>query len=61
MTTPKQPTPEQMRAARAAGFKNSVAHMDATRQKAYVDSHARQDARRERNITEFQRSILGTK
>lgn len=54
-----QPTQEQIRAARRDGFRTTVGHMPADRQKKFVDSHAKQDANREKNVSGFYKTVLG--
>jgi hypothetical protein len=54
-----QTTQDQIRAARRDGFKTAIGHMPTDRQKKFVDSHTRQDDRREKNVSGFYKTVLG--
>ncbi len=55
-----QPTPDQIRAARRAGFKNSLGHRSAADQQKLEKSYVKQDDRREKNVAKFVGQIRGT-
>jgi hypothetical protein len=61
MSTQADPTQEQIRTARRAGFNNSVAILPEDRRKRLVPSYAKQDARREKNVSGFYAGVLGKK
>ena len=53
------PTPEQLREARHAGFNDSMAPMDEDRRTRLTESYQTQDARREKNVSEFYQTVAG--
>lgn len=61
MSTQTNPTQEQIRTARRAGFNNSVAIFPEDLRKRLVPSYERQDTRRERNVSGFYTGVLGKK
>ena len=56
---PQIPDPEQVRAARHAGFLNSLRYEPEERRAAFAETYGRQDARREANITNFYQNLVG--
>ena len=54
-----QPTQDQLRAARHAGFNDSVAHMGDEKRERISGSYQTQDARREKNVSEFYNTVGG--
>lgn len=57
---PQQPTQEQIRSARHHGFVDSVSGMSSERQEKLKTSYAAQDQRRERNVSQFYSSTIGS-
>lgn len=55
-----QPTPEQIRAARHTGFKNSISHRSPADRAKLEKTYIKQDSRREANVTKFVGQIRGT-
>lgn len=53
------PTAEQIRTARHAGFADSVANFPNDNRQRLTNSFVAQDARRERNITNFHNQVVG--
>jgi len=53
------PTAEQIRAARHAGFDDSVRHMPEARRNKLTSAHRAQDGRRENNIRKFYQTVVG--
>jgi hypothetical protein len=54
-----QITQDDVRAARHAGFGDSLAHMDDTQRDRLIGAYLPQDARREENISGFYATVLG--
>jgi hypothetical protein len=54
-----QPTREQIREARHAGFNDSVSHMDQERRDRLTQSFQTQDGRREANVSSFVSTVTG--
>lgn len=55
------PTQEQVRNARRAGFSNSVAILPEDKRKSLSASYEKQDTRREKNVSGFYATVLGSK
>ena len=61
----QQPTPNQndmqayIRAARHAGFDDSISHRSDQDRARLTNAHRLQDARREKNVSEFYSSVAG--
>ncbi len=55
----KVPTQQEVRAARHAGFKDSITRHNGEKQKALYDRYAVQDARREKNISGLVTQLRG--
>ncbi len=62
MADNNQPTPQdKARAARHAGFKNSIAHLPDDKRNKLQQKYEKQDALRERNVNAFVNQIRGGK
>ena len=61
MSTPtntQHPSREQIRAARHAGFDDSVSYLAQPQRERLTSAHRPQDARREQNISGFYERVL---
>jgi hypothetical protein len=51
--SPREPSPDEIRAARHAGFADSTRYVESGRRERFMKPYLEQDQRRERNISKF--------
>lgn len=61
MSQSTNPSPEQLRKARHLGAKAALSHLPTEKRDQLLGVHAKLDARREKNISEFKAKARGEK